>query len=62
MPRAGRLVIADCPHHIVQRGHNRRPVLVTDSDRLAYLATLREISQALDLRIHAYCLMTTMFT
>lgn len=39
MPRRSRLSIPDLPHHIVQRGHNRR-VVVTDRYRVAYLETL----------------------
>jgi hypothetical protein len=34
MPRRARIAVASYPHHIVQRGHNRRVVFVTDRDRL----------------------------
>lgn len=58
MPRKHRIAAANYPHHIVQRGHNRRTVFVTDNDRLAYLATIQEFRQAFGLRIYGYCLMT----
>jgi putative transposase len=47
MPRRARIAVANYPHHIVQRGHNRRAVSVTDRDRLTYLETLREFEQSL---------------
>lgn len=58
MPRRARIAVANYPHHIVQRGHNRRAVFVTDRDRLTYLETLREFRAELDLKIYGYCLMT----
>ena len=58
MPRKQRIAIAHYPHHVVQRGHNRRAVFVTDRDRLSYLATLQEFRQELGLKVYAYCLMT----
>lgn len=42
MPRKSRIAVANYPHHIVQRGHNRKAVFVTDHDRQTYLATLSE--------------------
>jgi hypothetical protein len=32
MPRKHRIAFAHCPHHLVQRGHNRQAVFVTDTD------------------------------
>jgi putative transposase len=58
MPRRSRIAAANYPHHIVQRGHNRRVVFVTDRDRLTYLETLREFRHELGLKIYSYCLMT----
>lgn len=42
MPRKNRIAVANYPPHIVQRGHNRKAVFVSDNDRLAYLTTLRD--------------------
>jgi putative transposase len=58
MPRGARIALAQCPHHIVQRGHNRRAVFVTDGDRISYLETLAEFRKELDLKVYGYCLMT----
>jgi putative transposase len=58
MPRRGRVIVPSYPHHIVQRGHNRQAVFFTEGDRFEYLATLCEFREKLDVRIHAYCLMT----
>lgn len=58
MPRKRRIVLAEYPHHIVQRGHDRQTVFVTDDDRLAYLRTLEEFRSELGMKIHGYCLMT----
>jgi REP element-mobilizing transposase RayT len=33
MPRHRRVVIPDCPHHITQRGNNRRAIFFGDADR-----------------------------
>jgi putative transposase len=58
MPRKQRIAVPHYPHHIVQRGHNRRVVFVTDRDRLAYLETLQQFRQALGIKVYGYCLMT----
>lgn len=53
-----RLVVVGYPHHIVQRGHNRKEVFARDGDRLAYLDKLRELREQLGLKVHGYCLMS----
>jgi putative transposase len=52
------VIIAHCPHHVVQRGHNSRVVFVDESDYRYYLANLREWKNRLDVKLFAYCLMT----
>ncbi|MCY1346391.1 hypothetical protein D9M69_324750 [compost metagenome] len=32
MPRTGRVLLPNYPHHIVQRGHNRQVVFAEDAD------------------------------
>jgi REP element-mobilizing transposase RayT len=32
MPRKSRIIVPDCPHHIIQRGHNRQVVFAADGD------------------------------
>lgn len=57
MARRPRQAVTALPHHVLLRGHNRQPVFIDDTDRLAYLACLHEASQANGLSIHAYLLM-----
>lgn len=58
MPRQARLVIPHCPHHVIQRGHNRQIVFAGDDDYLFYLNTLQEWKSQFGCKIYAYCLMT----
>lgn len=58
MPRAGRIVLPNYPHHIVQRGHNRRVVFAGEADYDYYLATLLEFKDVYGVKVYAYCLMT----
>ncbi|ANB02780.1 transposase [Ectothiorhodospira sp. BSL-9] len=53
-----RVVLPHMPHHVVQRGHNWQAVFVIADDYERYLDDLRELSDVLDVRVHAYCLMT----
>ncbi len=47
MPRIGRLIIPNYPHHVIHRGHNRQPVFAH-----------AECKAELSCRLYAYCLMT----
>ena len=58
MPRKARVLVAGCPHHIVQRGHNRNAVFVADEDYQFYLENLREWKEALAIKLYGWCLMT----
>lgn len=58
MPRQPRLDIAGVPQHIIQRGHNRQPCFLGESDNLRYLEDLRVLSGREGCAIHAYVLMT----
>ena len=58
MPRKARIVLANCPHHIIQRGHNRAAVFAEDRDYLYYLENLSEWKSQLGCRVYSYCLMT----
>lgn len=57
MPRSARIVISDYPHHIIQRGHNRQVVFVSDDDYQYYLDNLHEWKERLECKVYAYCLM-----
>ncbi len=58
MPRLARIVLPNYPHHIVQRGHNRGLVFVETADYQRYVADLRELKEAFDVKVYAYCLMS----
>lgn len=58
MPRMGRVVLANYPHHVVQRGHNRQMVFAADEDYQRYIADLRELKDVFGVKVYAYCLMT----
>ncbi len=57
MPRIGRIVLADYPHQVVQRGHNRQVVFAAVADFERYLNDLAELKQAFGIKVYAYCLM-----
>ncbi len=61
MPRMGRIVLPNYPHHIVQRGHNRQVVFAVAEDYQRYLTDLRELKDAFGVRVYAYCLMPLIF-
>ena len=42
MPRVGRVVLPNYPHHVVQRGHNRQVVFAANRDYEYYLEMLSE--------------------
>ncbi len=58
MPRMGRIVLPNYPHHVVQRGHNRQVVFAAPEDFQRYLDDLRELKEVFAVKVYAYCLMT----
>jgi REP-associated tyrosine transposase len=58
MPRKARILVPNCPHHIVQRGHNRKAVFLADQDYQYYLENLRDWKKELGIKVYAWCLMT----
>lgn len=58
MPRTGRVLLPNNPHHVVQRGHNRQVVFAEVSDYQYYLKTLRIWKSEYGIKVYAYCLMT----
>lgn len=58
MPRIGRVMLPNYPHHIMQRGHNRQVVFVDQEDYGRYLSDLRELRDVFGVKVYAYCLMT----
>ncbi len=58
MPRRSRIMLADVPVHVIQRGNNRGACFVTDEDRSFYLFHLGRNLGRSACQLHAYCLMT----
>ena len=58
MGRLARVVAADVPHHLTQRGNARRFVLDCDADRSVYLKLLRENLALYKVSLFGYCLMS----
>lgn len=58
MPRMGRVMLPNYPHHVVQRGHNRQVVFAETRDYLRHLDALAEFKVKFGIKVYAYCLMT----
>lgn len=58
MPRLGRVVLPNYPHHVVQRGHNKQVLFAEEADYLYYLSTLEEFKVLYDVKVYGFCLMT----
>lgn len=57
MSRIARVVIPDCPHHIIQRGNRRQRVFFWEQDRTYYLRLLKKHGDLEGISYLAYCLM-----
>ncbi len=57
MPRKKRLVLPNCPHHVLHRGHDGDVVFVGNDDYRYYLDNLWTSAQELGCKVYAYCLM-----
>ena len=58
MPRFARVVIPECPHHVTQRGNERRDIFFTPTDRQTYLSLLQHFARIYCVDVLGYCLMT----
>lgn len=56
MARLPRLSVANLPHLMVQRGHNRQAVFLDDEDRLLFRTLLGEAARSEGVSLHAYAL------
>jgi len=57
MPRLPRVVIPDCPHHVINRGNRRQIVFFSDNDKKAYYDILKKETNKAGIVIWTYCLM-----
>lgn len=58
MARHPRIILPEVALHIRQRGNNREDCFRHETDRLVYLANLRQLCRQWQCALHAYCLMT----
>lgn len=58
MARLARVVAIGKPHHVTQRGNDRRCVFETDSDHLVYLKLLQLNCRIHELAVLGFCLMS----
>jgi hypothetical protein len=56
MGRLARVVAVDVPHHLTQRGNDRRFILDCAADRATYLSLLRENMELYRVSVMGYCL------
>jgi putative transposase len=57
MARIARLVIPGAPHHVTQRGNNRKQIFFSNQDYLLYLLLLKDYAARYQLSLMGYCLM-----
>ncbi|MFO7626220.1 MAG: transposase [Candidatus Fermentibacteraceae bacterium] len=57
MARIARIVLANIPHHVTQRGNRRQKVFFREPDYSTYLTILTEFTGRCGVDIWAYCLM-----
>ena len=58
MPRKPRFFLPNVPVHMMIRGNNRQVVFTDSDDFFIYKSWLREASESLECRVHAYVLMS----
>jgi len=58
VPRSRRIVVPHLPHHVVHRGHDRKPIFAEEADYRRYLDRLRDCKTRFSVKLYAYCLMT----
>lgn len=58
MPRVGRIVLPNYPHHVIHRGHNRSRLFSSEADFKRYLGNLEQFKEEYGCLIYSFCLMT----
>ena len=61
MARQPRLTVAGYPHHVIQRGNDRQPIVRSDRDRAFLLELIHDYAKEHGVAIHAYVLMDNHF-
>ena len=61
MARLPRLTVAAYPHHVIQRGNDRQPIVRDDQDRQRLLDLWYEHARSFKVAVHAYVIMDNHF-
>lgn len=61
MARLPRLTLPENPHHVIQRGNNRQPIVYSQADKNRLLRTIEEYAEKFQVDVHAYVLMDNHF-
>jgi len=61
MARLPRLTVPGLPHHVIQRGNNRQPIVRDDADREALLSLIVASAREHRVALHAWVLMDNHF-
>lgn len=61
MARLPRLTLPGYPHHVIQRGNNRQPIVLNDADRHMLLDLIWENARKHQVALHAWVLMDNHF-
>jgi putative transposase len=61
MARLPRRVLAGLPHHVVQQGHDRRPLVTDDEERRMWLSSLRDAAALHGVEVQAWSLLDDRF-
>jgi putative transposase len=61
MARLPRLSLPGFPHHVIQRGNNRQPIVMDDEDRETLLELMTDAARQHQVALHAYVVMDNHF-
>ncbi|MDO9201040.1 MAG: transposase [Hydrogenophaga sp.] len=61
MARLPRLTVPGYPHHVIQRGNNRQPIVLSDADRETLQGLVADTALKHRVALHAYVLMDNHF-
>ena len=57
MSRCARVVVPECPHHVVARGVNRQRLFASGYDKQRYLKRFAALAEEVGVLVHGFCLL-----
>jgi len=61
MPRGPRFIFQNAFYHVFNRGINKQPIFLSDTDYLFFLGKLHDLKRKFDHSLYAFCLMPNHF-